>query len=385
MGATTILILVGVAVALVGKGRSPNRLRSGGREALLRIMTASVIAYAACLALQMLGVARTDVPAAIAVFGFLSLPVVLLIGNVRARIFAATRLGRLVAGAGDAPVTPPQIERLIAGTLGDVSLKLLLWSSDVSGYVDVYGSPAQLPSHRSDRAVTLVSRAGRPLAALAHDRGLDQGHGMTLCVALTSLVLLENAQLVEQLRASRARIAAATQHERARLERDLHDGAQQRLMGIQVKLSLVREIEDPVERDAVLDEIEGDAVAAVDELRTLARGIYPPLLQERGLGDALRSMASSAPGRVEVECRGAARYSPAIEAAVYFSALEAMQNAIKHAGSGARLRLSVECADLGVSFEVADTGLGFETQRQSPGLGLVSMRDRMAAVGERCM
>ena len=280
-----------------------------------------------------------------------------------------------VAIAGDAPVTPPRAERLIADVLGDPSLRLLLWSPEHGGYIDVNGSPTQLPSHLGDRGVTLVSRGGRPVAALVHDSGLNQRRGMSEDVAATALVMLENTRLKE-------RIADAAQQERLRLERDLHDGVQQRLVAIQIKLSLAREMGNP---DGALVEIEENATAALDELRALARGIYPPLLGERGLREALSSTAASAPRPVSVRCTGTTRYPAATEAAVYFSVSEAMQNAIKHAGAGAHLDLSVECTDAGVAFAVADTGIGFDPQLPSLGLGLglglVSMRNRMAAVG----
>jgi signal transduction histidine kinase len=194
-------------------------------------------------------------------------------------------------------------------------------------------------------------------------------------------MLLDNTRLVEELRASRARIAKAAQDERARLERDLHDGAQQRLMAIQIKLSLIRETLDAGERETLLDELDDDATAAVEELRTLAHGIYPPVLRDRGLADALRSAARRAPMAVSVRCHGTSRYPPATEAAVYFSVLEAMHNALKHSPAGAHLDLSLDCAEGGVSFAVADDGTGFDVGLPATGLGLVSMRDRMAAVG----
>jgi signal transduction histidine kinase len=194
-------------------------------------------------------------------------------------------------------------------------------------------------------------------------------------------MLLDNSRLVEELRASRARIAESAQEERARLERDLHDGAQQRLMAIQIKLSLLRDAGDPGEHDALLDELDDDAMAAVEELRALAHGIYPPILRDRGLTDALRSAALRTPMEVSLHCQGTDRYPAATEAAVYFSVLEAMQNALKHSPAGAHLDLSLDCEEGGVSFAVADDGTGFDLELHGTGLGLISMRDRMAAVG----
>jgi signal transduction histidine kinase len=381
VSATTALALLGVTVLLVAKARSPDRLRRRAVQPLLLAMSATVLSYALYIAIDQIGVGGTEVLGAIVITAFLSLPLGMLVGQVRGRIFAATRLGQLVATAGDAHVTPERVQSLIADALGDPTLTLLLWSLERGGLVDVHGSPASIPLPTSDRVVTPVSHDGQPVAALIHDRSLDHGQDMTEGIAATALTLLDNARLAEELRASRTRIVKAALDERVRLEHDLHDGAQQRLIAIQIKLSLVRELEDPIERDAVLDELEDDAAAAVDELRDLAHGIYPPLLRERGVADAVSSAASSAPGRVTVRHQGTARYPPATEAAVYFSMLEAMQNALKHAGPDAHIQLSVESAEAGPSFVVADDGQGFDVALRSDGLGLASMRDRMAAIG----
>jgi signal transduction histidine kinase len=375
------LALAGVTLVLVVKACSPDRLRRRAVEPLLWAMSALALAYAAYITLRQTGVAGTEVPGAIVIVAFLSLPVGMLVGQIRGRIFAATRLGRLVVAAGDMPVTPERVQSLIADALGDPTLKLVLWSPEHVGYVDVSGAPVHLPSQGGDRTAVPVTRDGRRVAAVVHDRALDQGQGMTEGVAATALVLLDNARLVEELSASRTRIAETAQRERARLERDLHDGAQQRLVAIQIKLSLLRELEDPGERDVLFDEVEGDATAAVEELHDLAHGIFPSLLGDRGLAAALRSVARSAPMPVSVRSRGTTRYAPATEAAVYFSVLEALQNAMKHAGSTAHVELSLDCFDGAVTFAVADRGNGFDVGLQSAGLGLVSMRDRMAAVG----
>jgi len=381
VSATTAIAIAGVTVILVGKARSPNQLRRRAVEPLLWIMSATVVAYASYIALRQVGVGGTEVPGAIAIAAFLSMPIGIFVGQIRGRVFAATRLRRLVSTAGRAPVSPQRVETMISEALGDPTLQLALWSPERDGYVDIHGATIHVPTQADDRAVTPVSRDGHLSAVLIHDAGLDFGPGMAEGVAATALMLLENSRLVQELRASRRRITEAAQAERVRLERDLHDGAQQRLVTIQIKLSMARDVEDPDERDAALAELEDDVTAAVEELRRLARGIYPPLLRDRGLGDALRSVVASAPGSVRVRCQGTTRYPFATEAAVYYSVLEATQNALKHAGARAQLKLSLECADTGVSFTLTDDGHGFDVGRRSNGMGMVSMRDRMAAVG----
>ena len=185
---------------------------------------------------------------------------------------------------------------------------------------------------------------------------------------------------IEELRASRARIAESAQQERLRLERNLHDGAQQRLLAIQIKLEAAREHADG-ELARELEEVAADASAAVEDLRALAHGLYPAVLHEQGLGVALRSIAYEAAIRVDVDDRAAPRCSPPVEQAVYFTALEAVQNATKHAGRGARVTVTLEPSTDGLAFAVADDGAGFDPARQGDGFGIVSMRDRIGAVG----
>ncbi len=187
-------------------------------------------------------------------------------------------------------------------------------------------------------------------------------------------------QIAAALTAHRALAFAAATAEREQIERNLHDGAQQRLMAIQIKLGLLRDrIDDPVLGPA-LDEISGDAAAAIDDLRRLVHGIYPPVLRERGLADGLRAFAITAPIRIEVLEDGIGRYPAAVEGAVYFCALEAVQNAIKHAGPRARVTVRLNREGDELRFAVADDGPGFDPDERSEGIGLLTMRDRIAAV-----
>jgi signal transduction histidine kinase len=200
-------------------------------------------------------------------------------------------------------------------------------------------------------------------------------------LAETAVMLLENTRLVDELRDSRARIVASADQERHRLERDLHDGAQQRLFLLQVKLASLREEVGDAAVAARIDEIEEDAGAALEELRVLAHGIYPTVLVERGVPEALRAFALDAPLPVEVTDHWLGRCSPTIEAALYFCALEAIQNAAKHAGSEARVIVDLDRDGDRVDLSIADDGVGFQPASGSDGIGLVTMRDRIGAVG----
>jgi signal transduction histidine kinase len=194
-------------------------------------------------------------------------------------------------------------------------------------------------------------------------------------------MLLDNAGLVEELRASRARIAAATHEGQVTIERDLHDGVQPHLSALLVKLGIARDLAEEPELRALIDELGDDAAAAVTELRTLARGVYPPLLRERGLAAALQAFAMTAAVTVRVEERGRQATTPAATAAVYFTALEAIQNAIKHGGPAVTVEVTLDRGPRALAFAITDDGPGFDRGAIEVGVGLLSMEDRIGAAG----
>ena len=207
---------------------------------------------------------------------------------------------------------------------------------------------------------------------------------------LVLLLALENAKLsaaradaLRELADTRERVIQAGDLARQRLERDLHDGAQQRLTAIQIKLQLAQEATDGQDLARQLQAIGADAAKAVDELRSLAQGIYPAVLRHNGLGDALRSVAREAPISVEVIDGGIGRCAEAVENAIYFCALEALQNTIKHAGAGATITLRLTRDRRLLRFEFTDDGVGVSVDAAptGDGIGMTSMRDRIGAVG----
>lgn len=170
---------------------------------------------------------------------------------------------------------------------------------------------------------------------------------------------------VEELRASRARVVAAADAERRRIERALHDGAQQHLVALAVNLQLVRQLadSDPTSAKTLLEQIRNDIREALESVRELAHGIYPPLLLDRGLGDALRAVASTAAIPTRVDASAVARYPPQIEATAYFCCVEALRNATEHAGRQARATIRVLHDHDALVFDVTDDGAGFESTR----------------------
>jgi signal transduction histidine kinase len=236
-------------------------------------------------------------------------------------------------------------------------------------------------------SVLPVQHQGLTLGALAVEkpRGepLTPGERKLLAdLAAQAGLILRNVRLVEELRASRQRIVAAQDAERRRLERDIHDGAQQQLVALSVKARLAEKFLDR-DRDKArrtLEEIKLETTEALENLRDLARGIYPPLLADQGLAAALESQARKATVPVEVRADGIGRLPQEVEAGVYFCVLEALQNVAKYAGaSRAVVRLGAEDGDF--AFEVSDDGRGFDPASTPPGSGLHNMRDRIEALG----
>jgi signal transduction histidine kinase len=235
---------------------------------------------------------------------------------------------------------------------------------------------------RPEGALPFADDDDQALTELARQVGLAL-HNVRLDSALQES-LDEVKRQADELRASRARIVEAGDEQRRRIERDLHDGAQQHLVALAVNVNLVRQIADtdPDTAKSMLEQIGSDLQEAVQELRNLAHGIYPPLLMDRGLAEALSAAAGRAGLPTGVEADGIGRYPQLVEAAVYFCCLEALQNAAKHAGDGAQAMVTVREVEGALQFEVRDDGIGFDVgSRARDGHGFVNMADRVGAIG----
>jgi signal transduction histidine kinase len=224
-------------------------------------------------------------------------------------------------------------------------------------------------------AVTVTMPRGETLTA-TEERLVDD-------VASQAGLVLRNARLIRQLRSSRQRLVAAQDEERRRLERDLHDGAQQQIIAVKLKVTLAQMLIERGDGDRaaeMLEQVVAETAEAVESLRDLAHGIYPPLLEAEGLEAALTARAAKAPVAVSVTAHGLGRYSPEIEAAVYFCVLESIQNAVKYAEAHT-VNVTLQHQDSQLVFEVADEGRGFDPATQTQGRGLVNMTDRLDALG----
>ncbi|HSS61844.1 MAG TPA: histidine kinase [Candidatus Limnocylindrales bacterium] len=233
-------------------------------------------------------------------------------------------------------------------------------------------------SHAGDR---LAAQADATLEEVAREVGVAVNKAR-LDTALQQSIEQLRQQAIE-LQASRARLVAAADEERRRIERNLHDGAQQHLVAIAIKARLVEQVaaRDADRAHQLLGQLQQDATAALDELRVLAHGIYPPLLSSTGLGEALSAACRRAPLAATLEVDGVGRYPREVESAVYFCCLEALQNAGKYAGEGASARVRLWRENGRLQFEVADDGSGFDASESPRGAGLTNMRDRLGAVG----
>jgi signal transduction histidine kinase len=296
-------------------------------------------------------------------------------------------VGRLAVDLGSRP-PPAGFRDALARTLHDPTLQVLFRLPDGGSFVDEQGNLTALPGPESDRVATLLERDGEPIAALVHERALLDDPELIETAAATAQLAIENERLRAEIRAqlqevvaSRARIVTATDTERRRLERDLHDGAQQRLVALALSLRMARsrlgENADPEAANALRDAAD-ELGLALAELREFARGIHPAILTEAGLADALESLAQRSPVPASVEITLHTRPPPSVEAAVYFVVSEALANAAKHAGASS-VCVTVTEHDGRVVAQVIDDGAGGADERR--GTGLMGLSDRIAAVG----
>jgi signal transduction histidine kinase len=389
--ALTLLLFAGVAAILIRRARR-------GPPLVTRVLApVAVVAVFRAIAIAVYDGLRGggQVSGAVEVVGvifLLSLAFVTVgfaLGLLARRLFVADALQRLTrrlrphANAADLRIA-------LAEALQDPSLEVVYWlRGDTAQWVDGTGWPVTAPEPADGRAVTEVAADGRRIAAILHDEALAQDPALVQGAASYALSALENDRLVgelhtslEELSQSRTRIVAVGDRERRRIERDLHDGAQQRLVALRVRLGLVADRLDgdsPASAHAVR-ELEDQVDETIDEVRSFARGIYPSLLAERGLSEALRAAGRSAPLPTIVDAASIGRYPPEIEATIYFSCMEALQNAAKHAHGATGVTIALT-HNSHLRFQVTDDGSGFDPSHTNGGAGITNLRDRLSAVG----
>jgi signal transduction histidine kinase len=315
-----------------------------------------------------------------------AVPIAYLGTRVRSRL-AGAGVGRLVVEIGAGPL-PGQLRASLARALGDPTVEVALWARDTERYVDGDGRPMTLPAGEGGRAVTVLDQAGERVGALVHDPALAEEPALVESVCAAAGLALENARLqaevrarLAEVRASRARIVEAADAARGRVERNLHDGAQQRLVTLALALRMAR---DRLGGDAdlavagLLAQASEELRLALAELRELACGLHPAILAEEGLEAALDSLAERSAVAVDVSVSTIERLPPPVEVAAYFVVSEALVNATKHAHASL---VSVRAARHNgrLCLEVADDGVGGASIR--PRSGLEGLNDRVEALG----
>jgi signal transduction histidine kinase len=293
----------------------------------------------------------------------------------------------------------PRMTELLTGSTGASEARV--WLRSGSRLSPVASSPPNpptvvdavledgeaIPSFGGDVSSFPVTHQGELLGAItlrmpANDPMDPSKERLVHGLASQAGLVLRNVALVQDLRASRRRLVAAQDEERRRLERNIHDGAQQQLVAMSVKIRLAEQLleREPLKARGLLTDLQSDTTGALEDLRDLARGIYPPLLADKGLPAALEAQARKAAIPIAVHTDAVRRYHQSIEATVYFCCLEAMQNIGKYA-EASRSSIRLAQRDEVLVFEVADDGVGFDAEGTLHGSGLQGMADRLNAVG----
>jgi signal transduction histidine kinase len=320
-------------------------------------------------------------------FVFAAIPVAVLAVMLQRRLARGAVAGLVVELQSGA--TSVDLREALSRALGDASLELAYWLPSQGRYVDSDGLPVRLREGEVGRVATIVERDGEPVAALVHDEALRENPELVDSVCAAAALTLENERLraellakLAELQASRARLVEATDTERRRIERDLHDGTQQRLVSIAMALGLAESklASDRPAVGPVLREARGALASALEELRDLSQGIRPAILIERGLPAALDDLSRRAALPVRLEATITGRLPEPVESAAYFVASEALTNAAKHShANDVRLVASSDASTLVI--EVTDDGIG--GAGAGSGSGLRGLADRVEAIGGR--
>ena len=375
--AVTLGICVAAVVMLVRQWR---RAGAPERRSLVPLFAAGGLMLALIAAYS---VTQVDALLWMAFAAFAATPFAFLAGLARADVSGSRGVRILMAGLADMPERADLRENL-ARALGDPALELAFWMPEQTRYVDAAGSPVELPAGDDPhRTATEIRHQGARVAVIVHDRAQDR-ETVRAAGAATAL-LLDNQRLEAELRArlveldaSRTRIVEAGDSARRRLERDLHDGAQSRLVALALTLRLTRMgVAGETDTAALLDTCIDELRQSLDELRDLARGIHPAVLSDRGLEPAVRALAARAPLPVDIVSGPTGRLPAAVETAAYFVVSEALTNVSKYAHADHAI-VRVERVDGRLLVDVSDDGVGGASA--DLGTGLRGLSDRVAAL-----
>jgi signal transduction histidine kinase len=342
----------------------------------------SLLLFASFLLDALVTGSRSEPLLFVTVAGLLLVPLAFLIGLLRSR-FAHAGVSDLFADIGS--MRGGELQAALAKALGDQSLILAYWLPEFQAYVNARGEPVSLPAAGDDRLIARIVQDGRHVAALVYDSSLAEEHELLDAVCGAAGIALESERLhaelrarLEELRGSRARVIEAGQKERQRLERNLHDGAQQRLIALSLELSLLEEqLDADPHASARLGQARREIAASLGELREVARGIHPAVVSGHGLAVALEQLAARAPVPISLTVDIDGRLPEPLEVAAYYLVAESLANVGKYAqASSASVEVNRRNGQIVV--EVADDGIGgADTER---GSGLRGLADRVEAL-----
>ena len=388
----TTAALVALAWGTVARMTARARLLPVPLRRAVTPMRGVALMYAVCLtgwrlSIELWPALSTSLGGA-ALFISVLVPLAVVVGAGWQRLYMGGALAEFVAALAERPGADPQA--VMAVMLRDPTLRLGYRPPGEGTYLTTDGDPVHAGQTQPNQAVTWVERGHRRVACVVYNAELIDQEPFIRAAGAAALMLRERAQLKADLRAyaaglaeSRTRLLTKAYAERQSIERDLHDGVQQDLVALRIKLELAAETleEDPDRGRQMLNAMGHHMDEALETLRTLARGIYPAVLDHQGLGDALKSVARRSPVPISVDAAQLGRYRRDVEAAVYFCCVEAIQNATKHAGRAATVSLRLSHEDGHLRFDVRDSGVGFDAARTGGQNGVINMRDRIEAIG----
>jgi signal transduction histidine kinase len=384
-----VMAAAGFVAVVAGKWRSAT---PAARLALAPVVAAGVLLGIVTFGdqvAQLIGVEPARSPAwrTVRLVTILASALGFLAGLLRTRL-TRSAIGKLVIELGRSTRLTGGLREALAKQLGDPSLEIAYRIPERGGYVDAAGQTMELPPEGSGRAFTLLESDGQPVAALIHDEFLSHEPEIVEAVAAAARLAIVNEGLraevqakLEEVRASRARIVQAGDAERRRVERNLHDGAQQRLVTLSLSLGLVRNrIDEKEEPDLAgqIDALSKELRETMAEVRELARGIHPAILTEEGLLAAVQSLAERSPVPIILDLSPIDRLPGPVEATAYFVVAEALTNVAKYARAS-RVTVRLTRGDPALEVEVADDGQGGADPQT--GSGLRGLHDRVAAMG----
>jgi signal transduction histidine kinase len=385
----SVLCLVGVGI-LVGRRRDAGRPLRRSLDLLVDTFAVALVMLAFLYLSAASGMVSGDVPFETirrVTFFVVGLgPFMFLAGLLHARL-ARSAVGDLIVELRPNP-SPKDLRDALAQALRDPSLSLVYWLPEFGTYAGLDGTPVVLPSEETGVATTLIDPDGIPVAALLHDGSLAEEPELLAAVTAAAEIALENARLhvelrarLQELRGSRARMVDVANKERQRLERNLHDGAQQRLVALSLELSLLGgDLSSDKSAQKRLERAQREIAVSLAELREIARGIHPAVLTAHGLGVALEQLAALAPVRVRLAVETEGRLPEALEVAAYYLVCETLTNVGKYAQASSAT-VEVSRSESRVLIEVTDDGIGgADTER---GGGLRGIADRVEALDGR--